>query len=138
MTWRRFPLVLWAGLAAFVVAAGGAGAAVALSSSSAVRPAAACPAPGPPYYAYAVPSDPAHPPAAGSDAPSWGWMPRIHPLQVGNWIRVNGHMWRVTEVAAMPGVEPACRAFGILGLPPRSPFGKGLVMAGRLVLQPVG
>jgi hypothetical protein len=65
-------------------------------------------------------------------------MSRIHPLQAGNWIRVNGHMWRVTEVAAMPGVEPACRAFGILGLPPRSPFGKGLVMAGRLVLQPVG
>jgi hypothetical protein len=64
-------------------------------------------------------------------------MPRIHPLQPGNWIRVNGHMWRVTEIAAMPGVEHECRAFGILGLPPRSPFEKGLVMAGRLVLQPV-
>jgi hypothetical protein len=48
-------------------------------------------------------------------------------------------MWKVTGIVAMPGVEPVCRPFGIVGLTAvNSPFMKGLVMAGRLVLQPVG
>jgi hypothetical protein len=126
-------VVLWAG--------GVAGGVVALNSVSAVQPpAATCPAPGPPYYAYAVPQDPAHPPAAGSGASSWGWQPYIHPLKVGNWVRgMDGHMWKVTGIVAMPGVEPVCRALGIIGLgSANSPFNKGLVMAGRLVLRPVG
>jgi len=128
--------------AAVVVLCGGgvAGGIVALNAVSAVQAAAACPAPGPPYYAYAVPPDPAHPPAAGSGASSWGWQPHIHPLKVGNWVRgMDGHPWKVTGIVTMPGVEPVCRPFGIIGLgSANSPFHKGLVMAGRLVLRPVG
>lgn len=125
-------LVLWAG--------GVAGGVVVLNSVSDVQAAAACPAPGPPYYAYAVPPDPAHPPAAGSGATSWGWQPHLHPLKVGNWVKgMDGHMWKVTGIVTMPGVEPVCGPFAIVGLASaRSPFNKGLVMAGRLVLQPVG
>jgi hypothetical protein len=47
-------------------------------------------------------------------------------------------MWKVTGIVTMPGVEPVCRPFGIIGLGINSAFKKGLVMAGRLVLQPVG
>jgi hypothetical protein len=131
-------LVLLA-VAVVLLGGGAAGAAVALHSSGVV-PASACPSPGPPYYAYAVPQDPAHPPAAGSGPTSWGWQPHIHPLKIGNWVRgMDGHMWEVTGIVAMPGVEPVCRPFAIIGLgSANSPFNKGLVMAGRLVLQPVG
>jgi hypothetical protein len=124
-------LVLWGG--------GVAGGVVALNSVSDVQSAATCSAPGPPYYAYAVPPDPAHPPAAGSGPTSWGWQPHIHPLKAGNWIRGDGgHMWKVTGIVTMPGVEAVCRPFAIVGLGSAySPFNKGLVMAGRLVLQPV-
>lgn len=136
---RQHPLLI---AAAVVVLWGGgvAGGVVALNSVSDVQSAAACPAPGPPYYAYAVPPDPAHPPAAGSGPTSWGWQPHIHPLTVGNWVRgMDGHMWKVTGIVTMPGVEPVCRPFGIIGLgSANSPFNKGLVMAGRLVLRPVG
>ncbi len=106
---------------------------MALNSSSAV-PAAACPAPGPPYYAYAVPSDPLHPPAAGSGPTSWGWVPRVHPIKIGDRLRLGKHLWQVTGITTMPGVEATCRPFGIAGLPVNSPFNKGLIMAGRLVL----
>jgi hypothetical protein len=47
-------------------------------------------------------------------------------------------MWKVTGIVTMPGVEPVCRPFGIIGLGSPSPFMNGLVMAGRLVLRPVG
>ena len=136
---RQHPVLVAA--AVVVLCVGGvAGGVVALNSGSVVRPAAACPAPGPPYYAYAVPPDPAHPPAAGSGATSWGWQPHIHPLKVGNWVRgMDRHVWKVTGIVTMPGVEPVCRPFSIIGLgSSNSPFNKGLVMAGRLVLQPVG
>jgi hypothetical protein len=125
-------------VAVLVLVSGGvAGGVVALNSVRNVRPAAACPAPGPPYYAYAVPSDPGHPSAAGSGATSWGWQPHIRPLKVGNWVR-DGRLWKVTGIVTMPGVEPVCRPFAIIGLgSANSPFNKGLVMAGRLVLQPV-
>jgi hypothetical protein len=124
------PVLLGGGVAAGVVA---------FNAVSNVRPAAACPAPGPPYYAYAVPSDPAHPPAAGSGPTSWGWQPHIHPLTAGTWVRGDGgHMWKVTGIVTMPGVEAVCRPFAIIGLgSAHSPFNKGLVMAGRLVLQPI-
>jgi hypothetical protein len=135
---RQHPLI---GAALVVLWGGGvAGGVLALNSVSDVQAAAACPAPGPPYYAYAVPPDPAHPPAAGSGATSWGWQPHIHPLKVGNWVRgMDGHKWKVTGIVTMPGVEPVCRPFAIIGLgSANSPFNKGLVMAGRLVLRPVG
>ncbi|HJQ73310.1 MAG TPA: hypothetical protein VJ814_00370 [Gaiellaceae bacterium] len=136
---KRHPVLI---AAAVVVLCGGgtAGGIVASSSVSAVRPAAACRAPGPPYYAYAVPPDPAHVPGAGSGPTSWGWQPHIHPLKAGNWVRgMDGQMWKVTRIVTMPGVEPVCRPFGIVGLgSASSPFNKGLIMAGRLVLQPVG
>lgn len=124
-------------LAALV--AGAVAAVMANTGGAAVQAAAACSAPGPPCYAYAVPPDPAHPPAAGSGATSWGWQPHIHPLKVGNWVRgMDGHMWKVTGIVTMPGVEAVCRPFGIIGLGSvNSPFNKGLVMAGRLVLQSV-
>jgi hypothetical protein len=136
---RQHPLLI--GIALVVICGGGvAGGVLALNSVSDVQAAAACPAPGPPYYAYAIPPDPAHPPAAGSGATSWGWQPHLRPLKVGNWVKgMDGHKWKVTGVVTMPGVEPVCRPFGIVGLGSvNSPFGKGLVMAGRLVLQPVG
>ena len=136
---RQHPILVAA--AVIVVWAGGvAGGVVALTSESDVQAAAACPAPGPPYYAYAVPPDPADPPAAGSGPTSWAWQAHIHPLKVGNWVRgMHGGMWKVTGIVTMPGVEPVCRPFAIIGLGSvNSPFNKGLVMAGRLVLQPVG
>lgn len=133
---RQHPVLIAA--AVVVVGGGAAGAAVALNAPNAVRAAAACAAPGPPYYAYAVPPDPAHPPAAASGPTSWGWMPRMHPVKVGDRIRVSGRLWQVTEIATMPGVEPLCRPFGIVGVSVGSPFEEGLIMAGRLVLRPVG
>jgi hypothetical protein len=65
--------------------------------------------------AYAVPGDPAHPPAAGAGATSWGWTSRKHQIKVGDRLRENGRLWQVTEIAAMPGVEPVGRSFGIEG-----------------------
>jgi hypothetical protein len=121
---------------AVLTAGGVAGAALALTSSSAVQPAGPCPVTGG-YYAYAVPDDPAHPPAAGSGATSWGWTPRERQIKVGNWLREDGRLWRVTEIAAMPGVESVGRPFGILGWQPPSPT-TSLTMCGRLVFQPVG
>jgi hypothetical protein len=127
---------------AVLIGGGVVGAAVGLTSSSAVQPAGRCKAGG--YqYAYAVPPDPQHPPAAGSGATSWGWQPHLHPLKVGNWVRgMDGHMWKVTAITTVPGVEPLCRPFAILGWPQAGGepvYGHGaLVMAGRLVLQPVG
>ena len=136
---KQHPILI---AAAVVVLCGGgvAGGIVAFNSGSAVQTAAACPTPGPPYYAYAVPPDPAHPPAAGSGPTSWGWQPHIRPLKVGNWVRgMDRHVWKVTGIVTMPGVEPVCRPFSIVGLSSaNSPFNKGLVMAGRLVLRPVG
>lgn len=131
---------------------GGATAAVVESRpSNAVRPAAACPATGG-YYAYAVPEDPAHPPAADSGATSWAWTPRKHQVEVGDRLRENGRLWQVTKIAAMPGVEPVGRPFGIVGWPgirfhrvsgklvpvPRASGDTSLTMCGRLVFRPVG
>jgi hypothetical protein len=135
--------------AAVVVVWGGgvAGGVVALNGLSDVVPAVPCPVTGG-YYAYAVPDDPAHPPAADSSAPSWGWMPRKHQVKVGDRIRVNGRLWQVTEIAAMPGVEPVGRPFYIISWPmPRMRRVNGklvpvkgnysLTMCGRLVFRPV-
>jgi hypothetical protein len=146
---RQRPLLI---AAAVVLVFGGGivGAVVALNSSSDVVPAGACPVTGG-YYAYAVPQDPAHPPAAGSSAPSWGWTPRKHQIKVGDRMRIDGRMWRVTEIAAMPGVEPVGRPFGIEAWPPirihrvngkavvvpPKPGNYSLTMCGRLVFQPV-
>jgi hypothetical protein len=123
---------------ALLTAGGVAGAAVVLTSSSAVQPAGACPVTGG-YYAYAVPQDPAHPPAAGSDASNWGWTPRKHQVRVGDRMRLNGHLWQVTEIAAMPGVEPVGRPFAILGWLTVGGHASNpsLTMCGRLVFQPV-
>jgi hypothetical protein len=127
-------------LLAIVVAGGSAGATWALyPSSAAVQPAGACPVTGG-YYAYAVPQNPANPPAADSGATSWGWTPRHRQLEPGNWMRVGGHMWRVTEIAAMPGVEPVGRPFAIISWPMVGQHVSGntsLTMCGRVVLQPV-
>jgi hypothetical protein len=128
---------------AFVLAFGGvaAGASVTFTQSSALQRAGACPVTGG-YYAYAIPDDPAHPPAAGSGAGSWGWTPRKHQVEVGDRLRLSGRLWKVTEIAAMPGVEAVGRPFGILGWqPPLSRHGSGtasLTMCGRLVFRPVG
>ena len=114
------------------------------SSSSAIRAVGACPTTGG-YYAYAVPQDPAHPPPADSGPTSWGWTPRKHQIKVGDWLRENGRIWRVTKIAAMPGVEPVGRPFSIIGWPPlvlkgykqRVSGNTSLTMCGRLVFQPV-
>lgn len=124
---RQHPVLI----AAALVGAGGA--AVTLTSSSAFQPAAACRG-WKGYYAYAVPQDPAHAPAPGAGATSWGWTPRKYPVKVADRINVNGHLWQVTKIAAMPGVEPMCRPFGIIGW-----NGSGsMVLGGRLVLRRVG
>lgn len=123
-------VVLWGG--------GVAGGVVALNSVSAVQPAGACPITGG-YYAYAVPDDPAHPPAAGSGATSWGWTPRKHQVRVGDRMRLNGRLWRVTEIAAMPGVEPVGRPFHIIYWPMPGQHvsaNTSLTMCGRLVFRP--
>lgn len=134
---RRRRLLLVA--LAIALAAGATGATLAFSSSAAIRPAGSCPMTGG-YYAYAVPQDPAHPPAASSGAPSWGWTPRKRRLRAGNWMRVGGHLWRITEIAAMPGVEPVGRPFAIVGWPmvgQRVSGNTSLTMCGRLVFEPV-
>jgi hypothetical protein len=133
-------IVIWGG--------GVAGGVAAMNSLSVVQPAAACPVTGG-YYAYAIPGDPAHPPAAWSSAPSWGWMPRKHQVRIGDRMRLDGRLWRVTEIAAMPGVEPVGRPFGIEGWPairirrvngkavavPPAPGNYSLTMCGRLILS---
>ena len=126
-------------LLAVLVGGGAAGADVALNSSDAVQAAGACPTTHG-YYAYAVPQDPAHPPAADSGPMSWGWTPRKRQVEVGDRMRVNGRLWQVTEIAAMPGVEPVGRPFGIVGWPLAGRHVSGdtsLTMCGRLVLRPV-
>jgi hypothetical protein len=137
---RQHPVLIAA--AVVVVAGGGAAwAAVALTSATAVQPAGPCPVTAGGYYAYAIPDDPAHPPSAGSGATSWGWTPRKHQVKVGDRMRVNGRLWQVTEIAAMPGVEPVGRPFSILGWqPPLNKRGSGtasLTFCGRLVFGPV-
>jgi hypothetical protein len=122
-----------------LIAGGVAGAEVALTSSSGVQPAGACRVTGG-YYAYAVPEDPAHPPAAGDGATSWSWTPRKHQVKAGDRIRLNGRLWQVTEIAAMPGVEPVGRPFAIWGWPMVGQHVSGntsLTMCGRLVFRPV-
>ena len=130
---RQHPVLISA--AVIVVGGAAAGAAVALNSSNAAQAAGPCPKTGG-YYAYAVPEDPAHPPAAGSGPTSWGWTPRKHQVEVGDRMRLNGRFWQVTEIAAMPGVEPVGRPFGILGWQPPAP-NTSLTMCGRLIFRPV-
>lgn len=145
---REHPILI----ATFVALVGGgaAGATVVLNSAAGVQPAAACPITTG-YYAYAAPQDPAHPPAAGSGPTSWGWTPRKHQVKVGDRMRLNGRLWQVTEIAAMPGVERVGRPFGIIGWPgirSRRVSGKlvpvrrasgntSLTMCGRLVFRAV-
>jgi hypothetical protein len=142
---RRFLLTL----ILLALGGGAAAAAVTLNSAEVVQPGGACPVTGG-YYAYAVPDNPAHPPAAGSGAGSWGWTPRKHQVKVGDRMRLNGRLWQVTEIAAMPGVEPVGRPFAILSWPlPRMRRVNGkfvpvrrhgnysLTMCGRLVFRPV-
>jgi hypothetical protein len=130
-------------LAAFavLVAGGAAGAATVMTSTSGmIQPAGPCPVTGG-YYAYAVPEDPAHPPAAGDGPTSWGWTPRKHQVEVGDRMRLAGRLWQVTQIAAMPGVEPVGRPFSISGWPMVGQHVSGntsLTMCGRLVFRPVG
>ena len=131
---RNHPVLIAA--VVVVVGGGAAAAAVALNSPSAARPAGPCPAPAGGYYAYAVPQDPAHPPAANSGASSWAWTPRAHQIKVGDRLRENGRLWQVTGIAAMPGVEPIGRPFGIIGWMPPS-ANTSLTMCGRLIFRPV-
>jgi hypothetical protein len=124
-------LVLWGG--------GVAGWVAGLNSASDVQAAGRCPVTGG-YYAYAVPDDPAHPPAAGSGATSWGWTPRKHQVRIGDRMRLNGRLWQVTEIATMPGVEPVGRPFYIISWPmpgQHLPGNTSLTMCGRLVFRPV-
>jgi hypothetical protein len=137
-------------LLAVLVVGGAATAAALLTRPSAVQLAGPCPVTGG-YYAYAIPQDPAHPPAAGAGATSWGWEPRAHQVKVGDRLRENGRLWEVTGIAAMPGVGPVGHAFGINGWPPirfhrvsgklvpvrRSPGDYSLTMCGRLMFKPV-
>ena len=139
---RRRVLVV---VLAVLLAGGVAGAAVALTSSSSVQPAAvfqpaaACPITGG-YYAYALPQDPAHPPAAGDVATSWGWEPFKHQVKVGDRMRVDGRLWQIAGIAAMPGVGAVGRPFYINGWPLPGQHISGntsLTLCGRLVFRPV-
>jgi hypothetical protein len=124
---------------ALLVVGGSVGAATVLTSPSAVQLAGPCPVTGG-YYAYAVPQDPAHPPAAGAGATSWAWTPRKHQIKVGDRMRENGRLWRVTGIAAMPGVEPVGRPFSIISWPVPGSHISGntsLTMCGRLIFRPV-
>jgi hypothetical protein len=132
---------------ALLILGGAVGAAVVMTSPSAVQPARACPTTAGGYYAYAVPQDPAHPPAAGSSATSWGWKPINHQVKIGDRMLVSGRIWRVTGIAAMPGVEPVGRPFSIIGWQPpllsRAASGgpsqqASLTFCGRLMFRPVG
>lgn len=116
-----------------LIGGGASGAGVALTSSSPVRSVSGACGGWTGYYAYAVPAQPGHPAAAGSPATSWGWIPRRHAVEVGDQIRFgpHGHLWQVTGITAMPGVEAVCRPFGILGW-----NGSGsMVLGGRLILR---
>jgi hypothetical protein len=137
-------------LVAVLVVGGAAGATAIVSSPSVVQLAGPCPVTGG-FYAYAVPQDPAHPPADGAGASSWGWTPRKHQVNVGDRMRLNGRLWQVTGIAAMPGVEPVGRGFGIIGwpmpqvrrvngklVPLRRTGNDSLTMCGRLMFRPVG
>ena len=137
---RQHPILIAAAAVVGVGGGGAAGVAATRTSSSAVQPAAACGG-WTGYYAYAVPEDPAHPPAAGGGATSWGWMPRRPALKVGNRIRLrpDGPLWQITRIAAMPGVEPLCHAFGIVGWPLAGQQISGntsMVLGGRLIVRP--
>jgi hypothetical protein len=130
-------------LLAVLIGAGAAGAGAVLISSSPVQSVSGACGGWAGYYAYAVPQDMRHPAAAGSGATSWGWIPRKHTLAVGDRFRLgpHGRLWQVTGVKAMPGVEPVCRPFAILGWPPVGqdvPGNTSMVLGGRLVLQPAG
>jgi hypothetical protein len=133
---QQHPVIIAA--AVIVVAGGAAGATVAFNSSGAVQPAAPCPVTGG-YYAYAIPQDPADPPAAGSDATNWRWTPRGQQVKVGDQMRLNGRLWQVTQVVTMPGVEPVGRPFAIVGwlTVGRHVSNPSLTMCGRLVFRPV-
>jgi hypothetical protein len=146
---RQHPILI--GAVVVVVWVGGVtGGVIALNSLNDVAPAGACHVHGG-YYTYAVPTDPAHPPAAWSGAPSWGWTPRKHQVKVGDRMRLHGRMWQVTGIAAMPGVEPVGRPFGIAGwppirinpvngkavVPPMGPGNYSLTMCGRLIFSAV-
>jgi hypothetical protein len=55
-------------------------------------------------------------------------------------MRLDGRLWQVTEIAAMPGVEPVGRPFYILSWPmpgQHLPGNTSLTMCGRLVFRPV-
>ena len=122
---------------------------MALNSVSDVQLAGPCPATGG-YYAYAIPQNPANPPADASGPASWGWTPRKHQVKVGDRMRLNGQLWQVTGIAAMPGVEPIGRPFAIIGWPMprmrrvsgklvpvrRAPGNYSLAMCGRLIFRP--
>jgi hypothetical protein len=127
---------------AVLIGGGAAGAGVALTSSGPVQSVSGACGRWTGYYAYAVPQDMTHPAAAGSGATSWAWIPRKHALRVGDRFRLGPHqrLWQVTGIAAMPGVEPVCRPFGIYGWPMPGQHVSGntsMVLGGRLVLQPV-
>ncbi len=134
--------VLIAAVAVLLVGGGAAGAGVVLTSSSPVQSVSGACAGWTGYYAYAVPQDMTHPAAAGSGATSWGWIPRNHALAVGDRFSgsPHGRLWQVTGIAAMPGVGPVCRPFGINGWPRPGQHVSGntsMVLGGRLILQPV-
>jgi hypothetical protein len=122
--------VLFALLAVLIVG-GAASAGVSLYPSGGFRAAASCPGVG--SRMYAVPSDPAHPssnpawPPGGND--DWGWMYRPHALKLGDRIHlsVNGPLWQVTAIAALPG---DCKPF-------LTQSGAGGLLGGKLILQPV-
>lgn len=129
---KRRVLIL---VSAVVIGGGAAGTTLALSQSSGFRAAAPCP--GATSYVYAVPSYPTKPPPAPAWPPPqgsyWGWMPRSHALQVGNWVRVDtGGLWRITAIGALPN---DCQFMTFVG-----GIGRRLVggsVSGSLTLQPV-
>ncbi len=127
---------------AVLIGGGAAGAGVALLSSSPVQSVSGACGAWTGYYAYAVPSDMRHPAAADSGATSWGWIPRRHALRAGDRIRLSSHgrLWQVDGITAMPGVEPMCRPFAIIGWPLIGQHVSGntsMVLGGRLLLHPV-
>ena len=131
---RRRRLLILA--AALLVGGAATGAALTQGGSSGFQAAAVCPAAG--SYVYEVPNHPGQAPTAPAWPPggndSWAWTPRWHALQVGNWVRADGRLWRVSGIAALPG---DCKFFAITGVPYGSSDPHGGSLAGRLVLQPV-
>ena len=132
--------VLAAAAVVVLCGCGVAGGVVALNSSSAFQSAAPCP--GATSYVYAVPSYPARPAPAPAWPPPqgnyWGWMPRPHALEVGNWVRVDtGGLWKITAIAALPN---DCQSMALS--PPVTTatlpaWRLGGSVSGSLVLQPV-